>query len=350
MDNMILASHAFAENRFAIAVGQLEDDDPLSGLLIYDETFEGLWGFVEIPRILMSVTSMQSETQDKRIYVPLSDEGDVYFIEGEIENEKIPGAGVLSEDAEFGPMNMIRESAGALYAVGLGSQIYRRPPGGAWERIGLRDRDGLADCFLQAVAEAPDGGLAVCGHSRVRHRVPTPAERAEMDDARAAGDTDRYHALFARYASVEQPAAGCFYLWRDGRWASVELPTGAHMNDLCPAIGGGFLCIGDSGVMVRCDDPDAPEDVSAPDVKERLFAVRQTGGGYLVLGQSGIYRFDADLTLVEEIAPPDGLIRPRAIDAAGDAIWYFDYKGVARYRGGTWERIAIPEDLWNLEF
>ena len=104
----IHAGHAYTHNKFALCIGKLEDDDPSSCLLIYDETFEGLWGFVDVPRILLSVTSFPSETRDKTIYVTMSDEGDVYFIEGDVPVEKIPGAGVRSDDAEdLGPMNVV---------------------------------------------------------------------------------------------------------------------------------------------------------------------------------------------------------------------------------------------------
>lgn len=128
----IHAGHAYTHNKFALCIGKLEDDDPSSCLLIYDETFEGLWGFVDVPRILLSVTSFPSETRDKTIYVTMSDEGDVYFIEGDVPVEKIPGAGVRSDDAEdLGPMNRIICDDGLLFACGMGSQVYRRDRGGA---------------------------------------------------------------------------------------------------------------------------------------------------------------------------------------------------------------------------
>lgn len=351
MNNMILGAHALADNKFAIAVGALEDDDPLSALLIYDETFEGLWGFVEIPRILMSVTSVPSETRDgKPTYVAMSDEGDAYFIEGDVAVEKMPGSGVRSDDAEgLGPMNTIIAVDDRLYASGLGSQVYHRPRGGPWHRIAERMRDGLENCYLNAVS-VRSGAMAVCGHTRVAHRDPTPEERREMDAARAAGEMERYHRLFRKYCPVIAPAAGCFYIRQDVLWERIELPTNAHMNDLCVALKGGFLCVGDSGIMVQCDDPQEPQDVSHPDIKDRLLAVRQSGDSYFVVGKAGIYRFSSQFELIEQIDLPDGMGTPNCLEVVGDTIWYFDFRGVARRRDGDWQIIDIPPDLWALQF
>ena len=345
----IHAGHAYTHNKFALCIGKLEDDDPSSCLLIYDETFVGLWGFVDVPRILLSVTSFPSETRDKTIYVTMSDEGDVYFIEGDVPVEKIPGAGVRSDDAEdLGPMNRIICDDGLLFACGMGSQVYRRDRGGRWTRIGERGRDGLDNSYLNSVAAFQGGALlAVCGHSQVIHRIPTPEEQRRIDAAQAAGDEDLRHRLRAEAAAVEQPATGRFFINYGRGWERVELDTNVHMNDVAVDPGRLTWCVGDGGLVTAARDPAEPEDFSLPDSRDRIHSVRFHDGRRYLLTKTGVRVYGPANEFITDLGLPPGLATPNSVDVVDGAIWYFDYQGVARWKNDRWEIIAIPEDLWQ---
>jgi hypothetical protein len=346
----IHAGHAFAKDRCAIAVGKLEDDDPQTLLMMYDEEMEGNWGYAELPRIIFSVTSMKSEIDGYRTYVALSDEGDVYFLEGDIPVEKIPGAGVRSEDAEdLGPMNDIYEHEGQLFACGLGSQVYRRRKGGGWERIGERGKNGLNNSYLAAVA-ATDGGarVAAVGHSHVVHRLPTPDEKRQIDAAAAAGDLARRSTLRAEYGRVVSPPIGQFFLLEGGVWSSVDLPTNGHMNHVEAGPDRRFWCAGDGATLIAAASADSSEDLSLQGSAERLYATRFSGGRRYLLGDLGIKVFDSAGLLTEEIPLPPGLSTPNGIDIVEDTIWYFDYQGLARRRGTTWERLNLPQGILDI--
>lgn len=342
------SGHAFSQDKFAIAVGELEDDDPSTMLLIYDETFEGLWGAVELPRIVLSVHSMPSENHGRPIYVAMSDEGDVYFIEGDVPVEKIPGAGVRSEDAQgYGPMNMIRCVGDTLYACGLNGQVYRRPKGGPWERLAAVGMSGMDEAHLSAVAAHPDGTVCTVGFGEQLYRTPTPSEQAELDAARKAGDRALRRELRARYRPMLAPPGPRAYLSGAEGWRRVELDSNGKLEDVAAEAEEAFLAVGSMGFAVVFDDPETAKDLAFDDSPRHLHAVRTHDGKSYVLADREIRVLDAAHSLNESIPLPDELTRPHQIDVVEGALWLFDHAGVARYTDGSWQRIEIPEVLWK---
>ena len=345
----IWAGHAVSRRQFAISIGELRDEDPQSIVLMYNERHEILWGFAELPRTIKSITSIIDPGDGKPVFVPMSNEGDVYFLIGDIPVEKIEGAGVLSDDAEgYGAMSRIAEDHGRLYACGYGSQLYERRREDDWLRLCDLDVQGVEDCAFFGMAIRPgDGPLALCGQKRVQYNDPTPEQHEQIDRARARGDADGADALEERFRTIRVPPSTALYL-RNGGWAEAPTDAPGGLNDCIVMPGGEVVAVGDHGFIVRATDPTATEDLSSVGLTDDLYTVALWQGEVAVLGSAGIHVFDTALAYRRSIELPTDLRTPNRMDVVGRDIILFDYSGVAVLKGDRWERIPIPDDMWAL--
>lgn len=344
----IWASHAVSEKRVAISVGELRHEDPFSSLLLYDEDFDGNWGFVDIPRTIKSITSLYSKESKKEIFIAMSNEGDVYYIEGDVPFEKIPGAGVFSDDAEgFGSMNFITNIENTLVACGNGSQVYRREGHQSWLRLcDSNNRDTGENSFVGLSYLSNIDRLVVCGHSANKFRDVSPDEHAEIQRIKESGDKKKYKLLLRKYRKLEKRAAGCIYFLNGKSWITTELPNSQYLNGLERLDSENIIVVGSGGTLLKGQERDGLEDVSDSGLLEKFRAARVYGTNIYVLGSTGVYIFNFGFVLEESIPLPDGLSDPISIDIVDDTIWYFDHAGIARHCGSSWERIEIPQELW----
>jgi hypothetical protein len=136
----LCAAHALTEDRFCIALHEMESDDPFSIVLEYDGSFPQPWTRVEMRRNISSVVAAPDDMAADVICVAVSDEGDVYFLEiTGLKSEKIPGAGLYSDDAQgLGAINGLALINNSLHAFGLGGQLYSRESQGKWHRLSIQ--------------------------------------------------------------------------------------------------------------------------------------------------------------------------------------------------------------------
>lgn len=344
----IWAGWAVSAERFAISVGELNDEAPRSVILLYNAAAERIWGFADLPRTIKSITDLHDAEQNRPIFVPMSNEGDVYFLRPGIPWERIPGAGVWSDDAEgWGPMLHIAACDGRLHGCGYGAQVYERRGEGDWPRLCDRDRPGVADSAFFGLTCRPGGGVvAVCGQKRAKYRTPSPEEQARIDRARAAGDEAGARALDAQARTIEVPVSSCLYLRDGAAWREAETGFDGALNACLALADGTVLAVGDHGAIVRATGPDAVEDLSQPGLNDNLYTIAVWKDELTVLGQTGIHAFGMDMAYRRTIALPEDLTQPNCHQALGSDLIYFDYAGVALYRGEAWQRIPIPDDMW----
>lgn len=346
----IWAGWAVSAERFAISVGELRDENPRSVILMYNAKAERTWGFADLPRTVKSIATVHDAEQDRPIFVPMSNEGDVYFLKAGIPWERIPGAGVWSDDAEgWGSMSHIAACDGQLYACGYGSQVYERLAEGDWRRLCDRDQPGVADsAFFGLTCQPGQGVVAVCGQKRLKYRTPSAEEQARIDQAKASGDKAGAKALKERFRTVEVPASTCLY-FRDGAaWREAETGFDGGLNACLALSDGTVLAVGDHGAIVRAQGPEIVEDLSQAGLNDDLYTIGIWNKEMTILGESGIHVFGPDLTYRRTIALPDGLILPNRHQALGEDLFYIDYGGLALYRNDAWQRIPIPDDMWAL--
>jgi hypothetical protein len=346
----IWAGYATSAERFVISVGELNDDDPRSVILSYNARHEMAWGYADLPRTIKSVTALPDGDRGRPIFFALSNEGDVYSLTGDIPDERIEGAGVWSDDAEgWGSTVHIAECDGRLYACGYGSQVYERVAMGDWSRICDRDRPGVADsAFYGLACRAGRGPVAVCGQKRVKYRTPSAEEQARIDRARASGDEAGAQTLEAQARSVIVPKSSCLYLREGPDWREADTGFDGGLNACLALSDGMVVAVGDHGAIVRAAGPGTVEDHSQPALNDNFYSVAVWGKDLSVLGDGGIHVFSMDLAYRRTIALPEGLTLTNRHQALGDDLFYIDYGGIALYRGETWHRIPIPDDMWAL--
>lgn len=345
----IWAGYAVSAERFAISIGELRDEDPQSVILMYNARHEITWGYADLPRTIKSITAITDPTTGKPVFVPMSNEGDVYFLTGDIPVEKIEGAGVLSDDAEgYGAMSYITQDEGHLFACGYGSQVYDRRHPDDWLRICDNTLPHIDDSAFFGLACRPGRGpVAVCGQKRIKHNEPNAEQQAQIDQKIAAGDKKAAKALRAKFRTIRVAPTTSLYL-RTASWQEVETGFSGGLNACVALPTGEILAVGDHGTIVRTTDGGQAEDMSSPGLNENLYSVAAWHQEVAILGELGIHVFDADLAFNRTIPFPNGLSLPNRMQVLGEDIILFDYAGIALFRAGGWQRIPIPEDMWNL--
>lgn len=342
-ENRIWAGHSTSESGFAISIGTMEDDPQRSKVAMYAD---GQWTVTPLDITVMSLTSAERQNGEGAVYVALGIDGDVIFFDRQPVRENIAGSGVQDDGSGLGSLLKIRNVDGNLIASGIQSQIYRRRAAGDWERLCDKDaQEDVGENNFSGLGLRPGDAFAACGYSGARRRVPTPEEQAELDKLEN-GPIKEYLQKSREYKRVTRSPGGCLYFRRDTRWFSATLPTSQHLNDLIE-FAGGFVAVGNGGTILRGSSPDDIEDVSPPDLKERLWAVRRNSRNLYVLGESSIFVFDNDLRQIGAILLPDELSSSNTLDVVENAIWYFDHKGVAKYTDQTWKIIDIPPQFWR---
>ncbi len=280
--------------------------------------------------------------------VALGIDGDVSFIGEAVRTEHIPEAGIDREDEiGRGSMSQIKMFPQGLVACGYGSQVYIRDGAANWSTVAEENIDGLGNNSFEGVEVAKPGSIAACGYSDPKYRVPTPEEQAELDRIAETGTVREYSAAESRYMPMIRPAGGCLYFLEKSRWRPAELPGNGHLNDVDHLPDGRFLAAGGGGMIVAGRSPDDLEDFSEPDFKEIFCAVRGSASKSYLLAETCIVVLGSDLRTEGTIPLPDELSSPKSLDVLGDIIWYFDHKGVARYRSGEWTVVDLPTGVWE---
>lgn len=347
MVKRIWAGHALSPSRFSVSIGELDDENPFSRVVVYEEGQALVWGHVDLPRTIVSIADGFVRDLDRLVYMPLSNEGDVYQLYEDIPFDHIEGAGVFSDDAsDFGSTLVIRKFGETIYVAGNGSQVYRRETSGAWSRIGSKLINELgANTFTDIALDADGRTLAVVGYGRVSG--PTPTETQDLERFRKERNRDAYNDL-RKLISKRNRQLGCAYIYREETWFRAATIDSGDLTSVLALGGAKFLCGGIAGSLTIISSTEDAVDVSISGFNEDVNALAHAGDGtILALFDTTILTFDADLNEQGSIELPPGLTSPFDLVVAGDTIWYFDHAGVARYRNKTWEIIEIPIEKFS---
>lgn len=154
------AGAALARDRFAIAIGELEYDGQFTAILSFDGRVSQPWQRIDVEREIVDLAWM---TDDGPTLHALSSEGDVYTIhEDRVDRSKIPGAGVLSDDAAgYGATFdlLIREKD--VLVLGAGRQLYLRQGATVWQTLSA-DKNHPPGSGQKVSAMPPCLGIVRC--------------------------------------------------------------------------------------------------------------------------------------------------------------------------------------------
>src|SRR6185312_517624 len=106
----IICGAARGTDGFAVALSDLDLDRPASIILTYREGGDQPWARYDFQDVVRSMTRPPRDVPKGCEYVALSDEGAVLFLNGDMFQEAISGAGVWSDNAD---------GSGAMSAIGI---------------------------------------------------------------------------------------------------------------------------------------------------------------------------------------------------------------------------------------
>jgi sugar lactone lactonase YvrE len=330
----------------ALVVSRNEDTGaPLSLCFLHDE--EEWRGFVEIPRLVTALSSAKPAGCKEDVFVALSNEGDVYFVDlsGDAPAEKIAGAGFFSDDSKtFGYVLALAVSDATLFACGNGSQVYWRKKKDRWTATLCDSRDAaIGDCSFRAMDARSPKDIVVGGFIEPRYdRELTVEGRAYVQRLRELG----YRAVLEK-GKTTKPAEGCLFSYDGKKWkrlgwpsdepvvAVLSVDTPRAKGRLAVAWDGAIFSVARSGAVKQ-----VAEGTGGPVTKAVV-----ADGNLFIANANAVEQRTPDGKLVEMIALPKGTSMPWTFAYADGALWHFDITGLARRKNGKWVRMPLDPDF-----
>jgi hypothetical protein len=313
---------AVADNDLLKMSASPDSDEPrahFSRMCTFDEQGISVWSHHDLEMRIHSV-SLYLLPPDFEYYglCAMSDEGDVRLYSDRAPvDEKIPGAGVQSDDAVgWGYMTTLQQIGGHLYAAGDGGQVYQRAAPNRWAHMdeGLLQPPDVSERLL----------LSVLGGTHER-------------------------ALYVG-GSLAVPGYPPFlFFWNGQHWTRLPLPevaerlTGIHVESEQRI----WLC-GANGTLLRGNAAEGFTSLSTVH-DNQLFLSLCLFQGRLYLGANvGLFVYDPanPATGIRKVLTglqPE-LQDANIVDSADDVLWSIGPKDIARFDGQRWERIHHPDN------
>lgn len=334
-----------------------EEFDPLTALLLYDGSLEQPWGRIDIPRNITDICRHEDPATGQDIFVALSTEGDVYYVrEGTVDDERIIGAGVESDDATgLGYMQAIRSINGRLLACGDSSQFYQRDEAG-WTRF--RDSSFRSENVDYPVDLGTFEGLSlhdiyISGHITTKR---PPLTEEESDAIRIAIRAKNYLQSEAVYIARDKRhpiVHEHYYLHWDGeRWLQVPALGNRAVSSISIEEHDLVWMAGSRGLVLRGNAREGFEEVYLDSEKTRFLSLTKYRDDYILCSNYELHRFDGKKLHPFKLEQRKKTrLTPFKVQVVEDVLFYFDFEhGINCWDGTQWEKIAIPRGLLKRNF
>lgn len=353
------AAVALDVDHFTICLGELEYDDPFTAIISYDGQFPQPWSRTDVSREIVDVAYMDIGGSDGFVPVALSNEGDVYVIRDDrADYSKIPGAGVISEDAQgFGAVHTLVVKDSRQYVVGDNRQLYQRDGFGNWQRLSANkghDEGYEAENFGRALWV--DDSLIIEG-ARRPYSAPTAAQLDPKNWENVTAEQFLQMMKTQRDERARRPRIQKVYRYADdGDFAPLPVPEDSIVCGLYLDADGSIWLLGVGGLMLRGRLDGTFERLGFHGDTETLFSAARLGSTLYLAADDGLRRFDGHkLDVVKPTLNSRSINQnvpvPLKIQTFGNTLIYFDRKhGVASWDGNRWNWIAIPSELLEREF
>ena len=295
------------------ALDALDANEPYTRVFIYDEQDKSLWFHYEEEHKVVAIRTWSDPIHGHKNFITMSNEGDVAFVGEEATIEKIPEAGVFSDDAKgWGYMSAFRQIDGLLYAVGGGGQIYKRAASGQWGHMdtGILQSPSVKDRLLFTDINGP--------HS---------------DDIYVCGDIPSAYGL-----------AGQLYHWNGLAWNLLPTPSSERLTSIHVQKSGDVWVCGANGTLMRGDWKRGFIDVSTVDDNQLFYSLTELDDIIYLASNFGLFMFDGKT--ISEVATglnPE-LQDAHVIQSIDNVLWSIGFKDIARFDGSNWKRIDHPSN------
>jgi hypothetical protein len=352
------AAVALDADHFTICLGELEYDDPFTAIISYDGQFPQPWSRTDVRREIVDVAYLDIGGSEGFVPLALSNEGDVYVLtENRADRSKIPGAGVLSDDAEgFGAVHALVVDGARQYVVGNSRQLYQRDGLGDWQRISAdTSHTGGYEAEQFGKAIAIEGGLLIEGSQRPIGETTA----ADLDPKRWVNMTaDQFMAMMDEEETERstRPRLQRLYAYHDASFQQRSVPEDIVISSMYRDPDGSIWLLGINGLIMKSRSDGNFEKLGFHGDTETLFGAARRGSELYMATDTGLRRFDGHkLDVVKPVLNSSSWNKnvpvPLAIQAFGDTLIYFDRKhGVARLNGDRWVWAEIPPALLERDF
>lgn len=295
-------------------------DEYFSRVFSYDEQREAPWTHHDVTERIKVFTLYPLPPENEYCGLcSMSDEGDVtLYSDVDPVLEKIPGAGLWSDDAEkWGYMSDLKLIGDHLYACGGAGQVYKRLGPDHWVHMD------------QGILQSPD----------VSERLlPLTIDGPDESDIYLAG-------------SISATGLPPFvFHWNGSSWKKLELPkTAERITDIHVQSKQRIWMCGANGTLLLGNAVDGFRDLSAVE-DNQLYLSMCAFQGRIYLGSNlGLFAYDpndptAGVRKVVTNLTPD-LQDTNIVEGVDDLVlWSIGPKDIARFDGRQWERIHHPDN------
>lgn len=318
--------YAVADNALyvACAADAYEDFARFTCLYQWDEELQkelkssSPWLYKQVEWRTSSVTSLIPAAGDLWWLCALAEEGVVLFTGGGYTTEKIPGAGVFSEDAEgWGYLSDLQQIGEHLYAAGYAGQVYKRLGPNQWVHV-------------------DDGILQPTGMRGGQYSVQV-INGPHEDAIYVAGCTNApYYPARASY-------------WNGKTWTDLQLPESAERltNIYVESEQRIWMC-GANGTLLLGNAQDGFRNLSGVEDNQLFLSLCKFQEKIYLGSNLGLFVYDpadhaAGIRKVITDLTPD-LQDANIVDSVDDILWSIGPKDIARFDGEHWERIHHPDN------
>lgn len=296
------------------AMDAFEPNEPYSRMYFLNQNAPNLWTFSEHDFLVPSVCVWQAPGETRRIFVALSENGQVAFLAPNQPTEKIREAGL---NPGLGYLNDIQQIGGKLYACGFSGQVYRRDGADNWVHMddGLlqRQSEDNAKYFIQAINGTSENSIFVAG--------------SEM--------------------SAGHPARADH--WNGEEWRRLELPpwTGRITTIFVESEEKVWMC-GARGTVLCGNAREGFIRLNGIDENHLILSICTFNKMMYLASNLGLFSFDpantaGGLTRVSTGMTPE-LQDTNVVESTDDVLWSIGPKDIARFDGNKWERFHHPDN------
>ena len=277
------------------------------------------WTYKNVNWRSSSVSGYFPTSTDDWWLVALSEEGNVLFTGDGYNEEKIPGAGVYSQDAKgWGYLADVQQIGEHLYACGYKGQVYKRLGAGDWRHV--------------------DAGLLQDPKTPQEQRIALSVINGPHENA--------IYAAGYQHAEWLPPKA---FFFNGQQWFELKLPEVAEriVNMYVESDERIWMC-GSNGTLLLGNARDGFKSLSTVDDNQLFSSICKFQDKMYLASNLGLFVYDpkdhkAGIQKVTTDLAPD-LQDANVVDSYDKVLWSIGPKDIARFDGKKWERIHHPDN------